>query len=79
MQRKVPSAIANITLNRATFTDVLIDGLTFVNFFYGNNGAGKSSIAHAIAEDVVLSGPMAKPSTTLMCSFIIRISSTTTL
>lgn len=51
MQRKVPSAIANITLNRATFTDVLIDGLTFVNFFYGNNGAGKSSIAHAIAED----------------------------
>ena len=48
MQRKVPSAIANITLNRATFTDVLIDGLTFVNFFYGNNGAGKSSIAHAI-------------------------------
>lgn len=51
MQRKVPSAIANITLNRATFTDVSIDGLTFVNFFYGNNGAGKSSIAHAIAED----------------------------
>ena len=49
MQRKVPSAIANITLNRATFTDVLIDGLTFVNFFYGNNGAGKSSIAHAIS------------------------------
>ena len=33
MQRKVPSAIANITLNRATFTDVLIDGLTFVNFY----------------------------------------------
>ena len=51
MQRKVPSAITNITLNRATFTDVPIDELTFVNFFYGNNGAGKSSIAHAIAED----------------------------
>jgi wobble nucleotide-excising tRNase len=51
MQRKVPSAITNITLNRATFTDVPIEGLTFVNFFYGNNGAGKSSIAHAIAED----------------------------
>lgn len=51
MQRKVPSAITNITLNRATFTDVPIDGLSFVNFFYGNNGAGKSSIAHAIAED----------------------------
>lgn len=51
MQRKVPSAITNITLNRATFTDVSIDELTFVNFFYGNNGAGKSSIAHAIDED----------------------------
>ena len=51
MRRKVSSAITNITLNRATFTDVPIDELTFVNFFYGNNGAGKSSIAHAIKED----------------------------
>ncbi|MDO5151784.1 MAG: AAA family ATPase [Eubacteriales bacterium] len=51
MQRKVPSAITNITLNRATFTNVPIDEITFVNFFYGNNGAGKSSIAHAIEED----------------------------
>lgn len=51
MQRKVPSAIENITLNRATFTDVPVANLTFVNFFYGNNGAGKSSIAHAIEED----------------------------
>lgn len=51
MQRKVPSAIENITLNRATFTDVPVADLTFVNFFYGNNGAGKSSIAHAIEED----------------------------
>lgn len=51
MQRKVPSAITQIKLNRATFTDVQIDGLTFVNFFYGNNGAGKSSIGHAIEEN----------------------------
>lgn len=51
MQRKIPSAITNITLNRATFTDVSINELTFVNFFYGNNGAGKSSIAHAIEND----------------------------
>ena len=43
--------IENITLNRATFTDVPVADLTFVNFFYGNNGAGKSSIAHAIEED----------------------------
>lgn len=51
MQRKVPSAITQIKLNRATFTDVQVDDLTFVNFFYGNNGAGKSSIGHAIEED----------------------------
>ena len=51
MQRKITSAITNITLNRATFTDVPIEDLTFINFFYGNNGAGKSSIARAIDED----------------------------
>lgn len=51
MNGKIPSAITNITLNRATFTNVPINGLTFVNFFYGNNGAGKSSIARAIKED----------------------------
>lgn len=51
MQSKVPSAITNITLNRATFSNVPINELTFVNFFYGNNGAGKSSIAYAIEED----------------------------
>lgn len=51
MQGKIPSAITGITLNRATFTNESIDGLTFVNFFYGNNGVGKSSIARAIADD----------------------------
>lgn len=51
MLGKIPSAITKITLNRATFTDVPVDALTFVNFFYGNNGTGKSSVAHAIAED----------------------------
>lgn len=51
MKGKITSAITNITLNRATFTNISVNDLTFVNFFYGNNGAGKSSIAHAIAED----------------------------
>lgn len=51
MQKKIPSAITKITLDRATFSRVPIDELTFINFFYGNNGAGKSSIAHAIDED----------------------------
>ena len=51
MQKKIPSAITKITLDRATFSRVSVDELTFINFFYGNNGAGKSSIAHAIDED----------------------------
>lgn len=50
MTDKIPSAITGIQLNRATFSEVSIPELTFINFFYGNNGAGKSSIAHAIEE-----------------------------
>lgn len=46
--KKMTSAITGIKLNRATFSNELIDQLTYVNFFYGNNGAGKSSIAKAI-------------------------------
>ena len=51
MNGKIPSAITGIKLNRATFSEAGIDNLTFINFFYGNNGAGKSSIAHAIEEN----------------------------
>ena len=51
MNEKIPSAIIDITLNRATFTNMPINGLTFVNFSYGSNGAGKSSVAHAIEEN----------------------------
>lgn len=50
MNAKVPSAITQITLNRATFDNESVEQLSFVNFFYGNNGAGKSSIAYAIQE-----------------------------
>ena len=52
--KKIPSAITGIKLNRATFANELVDQLTYVNFFYGNNGAGKSSIAKAIesSEDI---------------------------
>ncbi len=41
MNAKVPSAITQITLNRATFDNETVEQLSFVNFFYGNNGAGK--------------------------------------
>lgn len=51
MQGKASSAITKITLNRATFANVPVNELSFVNFFYGNNGAGKSSVARAIAEN----------------------------
>lgn len=51
MMGKIPSAITEIRLNKATFSDVPVEQLTFVNFFYGSNGTGKSTIARAIAEN----------------------------
>lgn len=50
MLKKLPSAIESIKLNRATFDNTTIDDLTFVNFFFGGNGVGKTSIARCIAE-----------------------------
>lgn len=47
MKPKMQSAIEKITLNEATFTGEVIEP-TFVNFFYGKNGAGKSTIARTI-------------------------------
>ncbi len=44
---KMKSAIEKITLNDATFTDEVVEP-TFVNFFYGRNGAGKSTIARTL-------------------------------
>ena len=37
MTGKIPSAITEIRLNKATFSDVPVEQLTFVNFFYGSN------------------------------------------
>lgn len=47
MNTKIPSAIENISLNAATFHDVTITP-TLINFFYGNNGTGKTTIATEI-------------------------------
>ena len=44
MNSKMKSAIEKITLNDATFSNEVIEP-TYVNFFYGKNGAGKSTIA----------------------------------
>lgn len=53
MADKVPSQIIDIQLNDASYrdTNTHIEGLTFVNFFFGNNGTGKSTIAKAIKSD----------------------------
>ncbi len=47
MSSKMSSAIEHITLNAATFHNVAIDP-TFINFFYGNNGTGKTTISTEI-------------------------------
>jgi wobble nucleotide-excising tRNase len=44
---KMTSAIEKITLNTATFNEDVIEP-SFINFFYGRNGTGKSTIARAI-------------------------------
>lgn len=49
---KMPASIRQITLNSATFegqNEQITP--TFINFFYGRNGAGKSTIAKAIEAD----------------------------
>lgn len=47
MSIKKPSAIEKIILNAATFNSISIEP-TFINFFYGNNGTGKSTVAREI-------------------------------
>lgn len=50
MNNKMKSAIEKITINAATFNGDEIEP-TFINFIYGRNGAGKSTIARTIASD----------------------------
>lgn len=50
MAEKIPAHIRHITLNDATFenTKQFVEEPTFINFFFGNNGTGKSTISKAI-------------------------------
>ena len=47
---KIPSEIIRIDLSDASYkgTGTFIPELTYVNFFFGNNGTGKSTVAKAI-------------------------------
>lgn len=47
---KMPAPIRKITVNDATFKGEVIEP-TYINFFYGRNGAGKSTIAKTIRRD----------------------------
>ncbi|MCC8183085.1 MAG: AAA family ATPase [Clostridiales bacterium] len=51
MGEKRTAPIRGMTVDRATFQQVSIEQLSLVNFFYGKNGAGKTSIARAIEAD----------------------------
>jgi wobble nucleotide-excising tRNase len=50
MNTKMTSAIEHIVLDAATFHNVSFTP-TFINFIYGNNGTGKSTIAREIGAD----------------------------
>ncbi len=51
MKEKIKAPIEHIELNSATYSDISFTP-TLINFFYGKNGTGKSTIARAIADDV---------------------------
>lgn len=51
MKEKIIAPIEQIELNTATYCNTSFTP-TLINFFYGKNGAGKSTIARAIADDI---------------------------
>lgn len=46
---KYPSAITKVVLDEATFHNQSFEP-TYINFLFGNNGSGKSTVAKVIKE-----------------------------
>ena len=53
MEEKMQSAIKSITLDGCTYHNITITP-TLINFFYGKNGVGKSTIAQQIRNNTDL-------------------------
>ena len=52
MREKIPSEITELSLNDTTYKGCCVSiQPTLVNFFFGNNGSGKSTIGKAIKID----------------------------
>ena len=49
MNKKIRTGITKITINECTYNNTSIEP-TLINFFYGRNGTGKSTLARAIYE-----------------------------
>ena len=51
MEGKIPAAIRSITLDGRTYHNVALSP-TLINFFYGKNGMGKTTIAQNIRDGI---------------------------
>ena len=80
MNEKMMSAIQKLVLTDATFNGETVEP-TFINFFYGKNGAGKSTILGRFAEiyPAAWSGRATGQLTVMMYSFMMRTSFETIL
>jgi hypothetical protein len=70
MSEKKVSAIQAVTLNTATFENEPFTP-TYINFFYGKNGAGKHPWAAAWRRELAFSGRCEVPANYEICLYIL--------